>query len=165
LYIRLTCDHDHNGPFLSIRAQLALNSFMTIRIDWTIFEVRVRTHTRKLYYYKTRCSGKVYISCHKSWRTCLYAKVNFWTQLITLTHEKSVQTDSLSPPHFIEVPVPSQERERSCICVLGVSILNLLFFHWILELFWQSGSVFLLDKELCTYPNWFLFELISHVSM
>jgi len=26
---------------------------------------------------------------------------------------------------FIEVPVPSQESERSCICVLGVSILPL----------------------------------------
>ena len=24
-------------------------------------------------------------------------------------------------PLFIEVPVPSQESERSCICVLGVS--------------------------------------------
>jgi hypothetical protein len=30
----------------------------------------------------------------------------------------------LTPPHFIEVPVQSQESERSCICMLGVS--NLL---------------------------------------
>jgi len=29
---------------------------------------------------------------------------------------------SLTPPLFIEMPVPSQERERSCICVLGVLI-------------------------------------------
>ena len=32
---------------------------------------------------------------------------------------------SLTPPLFIEVSVPSQESERSCICVLGVSILLL----------------------------------------
>jgi hypothetical protein len=29
------------------------------------------------------------------------------------------------PPLFIEVPVPWQESEQSCICVLGVSILPL----------------------------------------
>ena len=27
--------------------------------------------------------------------------------------------------YFIEVPVPNQGSERSCICVLGVSILHL----------------------------------------
>jgi hypothetical protein len=35
------------------------------------------------------------------------------------------KTNSTSPL-FIEVPVPSQESERSSICVLEVSILNLL---------------------------------------
>ena len=30
---------------------------------------------------------------------------------------------SLTPPLFIEVSVPRQESERSCICVLGVLIL------------------------------------------
>ena len=30
---------------------------------------------------------------------------------------------SLTPPHFIKVPVPSQESERSCIRMLRVSIL------------------------------------------
>jgi hypothetical protein len=29
---------------------------------------------------------------------------------------------ALTPPHFIEVPVPTQESELSCICVLGVCI-------------------------------------------
>ena len=32
---------------------------------------------------------------------------------------------SLTPQLFIEVLVPNQESERSCICVLGVSILPL----------------------------------------
>ena len=39
---------------------------------------------------------------------------------------------------FIEVPVPRQESEQSCICVLEVSILLLsAIFYWILELFRQ----------------------------
>ena len=37
---------------------------------------------------------------------------------------------SLTPPLFIEVPVPSLESERSCICVLP-----LRFSFWILEMF------------------------------
>ena len=32
---------------------------------------------------------------------------------------------SLTRPLFIEVSVPSQEREQSCICVLGVSTWSL----------------------------------------
>jgi len=32
---------------------------------------------------------------------------------------------TLTPPLFIEVPVASHESERSCICVLGVSVLPL----------------------------------------
>ena len=32
---------------------------------------------------------------------------------------------SLPLPHFIEVPIPSQESEQSCICGLGVSIFPL----------------------------------------
>jgi len=32
---------------------------------------------------------------------------------------------SLAPPHFIEVLVPRQESELSCVCVLGVSSLSL----------------------------------------
>ena len=32
---------------------------------------------------------------------------------------------SLTPPLLIEVPVPTQESESSCICVLDVSILPL----------------------------------------
>jgi hypothetical protein len=42
----------------------------------------------------------------------------------------------LTPPLFIEVPVPGQESERLCICMLVVSILLLSV---ILELFGQCG--------------------------
>jgi hypothetical protein len=46
---------------------------------------------------------------------------------------------SLTPPLFIEVPVLSQEIERSYTCVLDVSILPLsnIIFCWILQLFRQ----------------------------
>jgi hypothetical protein len=35
---------------------------------------------------------------------------------------------NLTPQLFIEVPVPSQKSDRSCICVLGVSIFPFLQF-------------------------------------
>ena len=41
--------------------------------------------------------------------------------IISLRGEVWANKTSLTPPHFIEVAGPSQERERSCICVLGVS--------------------------------------------
>ena len=44
-------------------------------------------------------------------------------------------TTSLTPPLFIQVPVPSQERERSCIWVLWVSMLPI--WYLIVELFRQ----------------------------
>ena len=51
----------------------------------------------------------------------------------------------LSPPLFIQVPLPRQESERSCICLFRVSIQPLQqFFYQILELFRQCG-IFLLD--------------------
>jgi len=47
--------------------------------------------------------------------------------IISLRGEVWANTTSLTPPSFIEVPVPSQESERSYmyICVLGLSILPL----------------------------------------
>ena len=41
---------------------------------------------------------------------------------------------SLTPPLFIEVPVSSQDIERSCICVLGILI-------------FAFSTIFLLDFE------------------
>jgi hypothetical protein len=44
---------------------------------------------------------------------------------ISRSGEVWVHKTSLIPPPFIEVPVPSQESKRSCICMLEVSILPL----------------------------------------
>ena len=47
----------------------------------------------------------------------------------TLLEKYSVSCAQMAistPPIFIEVPVPSKEIERSCMYVLGVSILELL---------------------------------------
>ena len=50
--------------------------------------------------------------------------------------------------YFIEVPIPSQESERSCICVLGYRFYFFLrFWYLILELFWQSGIVLLYPRS------------------
>jgi hypothetical protein len=50
---------------------------------------------------------------------------------------------SLTPPLFIEMPVPSQESERSCNCLLGVSVVPL-------------STIFLL--EFGTVPTvWYFF--------
>jgi hypothetical protein len=47
------------------------------------------------------------------------------TSIISLKREfRSIEL-VLTPPLFIEVPVPRQESEQSCICVLGVLILPL----------------------------------------
>ena len=44
---------------------------------------------------------------------------------LIMTCFKITQKTSLTMPLFIEVSVPSQERDRPCICVLEVSILPL----------------------------------------
>ena len=45
--------------------------------------------------------------------------------IISLRGEMLAHKTSISPPRFIEVPVPSQKIDQSCICVYGVSILPL----------------------------------------
>jgi hypothetical protein len=65
--------------------------------------------------------------------------------LISLKEEVWVHQTSLTPPLIIEVPVPDQESERSCICVLEVSVLPLgtvCFLFWILELFRKCDIFF-----------------------
>ena len=42
---------------------------------------------------------------------------------------------SLTPPLFIEVPVPSQESEQSRLCVGGINFVFLRFYDSILERF------------------------------
>ena len=46
-------------------------------------------------------------------------------RITSLRGEACVHKTSLIPPPYIEVPVPRPERELSCICVLGLSILLL----------------------------------------
>ena len=50
-----------------------------------------------------------------------------WPHYFTKNLRGEIWADktSLTLPHFIEVPVPSQESEQSYICVLGVSIFPL----------------------------------------
>ena len=55
----------------------------------------------------------------KMWRKKKQKKTLIFTDIILPI------TTSLTPSYIIEVPVPSQEIERSRICVLGVSILHL----------------------------------------
>ena len=55
---------------------------------------------------------------------------------------------SLTTPHFIELPVPNQESEQSCLCVLGVSILPL-------------SEIFPLDFGIVQTMWYFLFFILS----
>ena len=69
---------------------------------------------------------------------------------------------SLSLPLSTELPVPSQESELSCICVLGVSFLALstilIFDFWIVPTvcyFWIVPTVyyFLIVLTMCYFLN------------
>ena len=63
---------------------------------------------------------------------------HMWKTLAWLHH--FTKRGCLTPPLFIEVPVPSQDNDMSCICVLEVTIcLFQRLFDWILELFWRCG--------------------------
>jgi hypothetical protein len=44
----------------------------------------------------------------------------FHDRIMSLREEGLVPENSLTPPFFIKVPAPSQERERSCMCVFRV---------------------------------------------
>ena len=56
-------------------------------------------------------------------------KINFYIQIaLGMSCSKVwVQSTSLTPSFFIEVPVLSQQGQRSCVYVLGVSIMTLFF--------------------------------------
>ena len=68
---------------------------------------------------------------------------------------------SITPPLYIEVSVPSQDSERSCICVLEVSILPLFYDHsgavmsvnvWQLDLQLPVQSVPITTKVVSSRP-------------
>jgi hypothetical protein len=59
-----------------------------------------------------------------------------WENIVIWFQYISNSRKVLTTPLFIEMPVPSQKSERSCICVLGLSILPLSTF-----LIFDFGSV------------------------
>ena len=60
---------------------------------------------------------------------------------------------ALTPPRFIEVPVPTKESEHSCICVLRFASFY-DFFCWVLEMFRQCrGKQF--HSFFCCYCKLF----------
>ena len=82
----------------------------------------------------------------------LYARVDIiltcgkYDRVMSPRGQVWVHKTSLTPPHFIELPVPSQESERSCIYVLGLSILPFCDFS---IGFWNfSDSVVFLSFDL-----------------
>ena len=52
-------------------------------------------------------------------------KKHLHDRIISLRGEIWVREISLTPPPFIELPVPIKDSERSCTCVLVASILPL----------------------------------------
>ena len=73
--------------------------------------------------------------------------------MISLSSEDWVHQTRLTPPPLIEVPVPSQERDRSFICVLGVPIL-------------PTFMILIFDFGLLVFVFHFIFSLfIAHVSL
>ena len=72
----------------------------------------------------------ILLTCGKHLHDCIISlRGDVWDHKISLT-----------PPLFIEVPVPSQDNDMSCICVLEVTIcLFQRLFDWILELFRRCG--------------------------
>jgi hypothetical protein len=63
--------------------------------------------------------------------TFYYHEIQDWNYLDDSVTNIQVHKTSLILPLFIEVPVPSQESKRSCICVLGISNLPIsaIFLH------------------------------------
>jgi hypothetical protein len=51
---------------------------------------------------------------------------------------------SLTPSLFIDMPVQSQQTGRSCLCMRCVGCFfsfSMIIFDWIVELYWQCGTI------------------------
>ena len=83
---------------------------------------------------------------------------HLYDRIISLRGEVSVHITSLTPSLFIEVPVPSLESDRSCICVLGVLIL--IFY---LALFRQCG-IFVLFFNLIQLLKYYISNVCTAYS-
>ena len=69
---------------------------------------------------------------------------------------------NLTPPHFIEVPVPSQESERSCICA-RVRVSIMLLYDFAMR-FWNCSGVGFLKLYLQTYmKHWTSVKKIDYL--
>ena len=88
-----------------ILLQLRISSFTRLHQHHTLFITSSKVHNCTIGYYQLTL--KLVKACY---------------------HVQSHKT-SLNPPLFIEVTVQRQENERSCICILGVSI-YLLFYDY-----------------------------------
>ena len=83
-----------------------------------------------------------------------------WIKYSKQRREVWSHATALMPPLFIEVPVPRQESERSCICVLGGSILSLFlrFLEWISELFWQCTILICFSFHYCLLYRTYMYK-------
>ena len=75
--------------------------------------------------------------------------------MATSIHEegKFGRINSLTPTFFIEVHVPSKESGRSCICMLGISILHL-------------STILIFDVEIVpTVWHFLVFRFISKCNL
>ena len=77
-------------------------------------------------------------------------------------HQTSLPPSLVFSP--IEVPLASQESERSCICVLEVSNLLHFFVFWylILELFRQCGTCLYLFSFYCSFIYAITFNIFQN---
>ena len=64
-----------------------------------------------------------------------------------------VQSTSLTPSFFIEVPVPCQRGQRPCIYVLGVSIMTLFLNDFAIG-FWNCSDSVIFYFILILVPWW-----------
>jgi hypothetical protein len=80
------------------------------------------------------------------YHTCIHTSSCSWLRTCPLiewrkwSYYEIAHKTSLHPPRLMEVAVPSQESERLCICVSGISMLSL---------FLVSGHVYVCQEYRC----------------
>ena len=70
--------------------------------------------------------------------------------------------NSLTLPLLNEIPVPSQESERSCICLLGYQFCPFLrFFYWIVVEMFRRCGICLLGYQFWPFLRFFYFIVVE----
>ena len=78
--------------------------------------------------------------------------VDYWSVPLLVELFCWAHITSLTPPLLIEVFVPNQDSQRSCICVLGTWFdLFLQFFYWNLELVRHRGTFIFFSFICCSF--------------